>query len=238
MKIIIFELWGKFAHFRKFYTNSSSLSYSVPPRTTIEGIIAAILGYERDSYYEIFNPDNLYIAIRKMNNTRKIMQSLNYIRARSTGELNSPRSHTQIPFEMLAGDNNVGYRFYVTHKDENIRKAIHDRILNNKPIYPPYLGSASFNCSIKYIDEVDWTWEESDEYRDIYTVIKSDKIEEIDIMKVEGQLVRERMPRDFGEDRIIKDVATYIYNEAGGGLRVKINGQYASLSNDENIVFL
>lgn len=68
MKIIIFELWGKFAHFRKFYTNSSSLSYSVPPRTTIEGIIAAILGYERDSYYEKFNPDNLYVAVRKVGN--------------------------------------------------------------------------------------------------------------------------------------------------------------------------
>jgi CRISPR-associated protein Cas5h len=78
MDIIIFEISGKFAHFRKFYTNSSSLSYSVPSRTTVEGIIAAILGLERDTYYEKLSLDNCKIAIEKVNKTRKINQSLNY----------------------------------------------------------------------------------------------------------------------------------------------------------------
>ena len=49
MKIIVFDIKGKFAHFRKFYTNSSSLTYGIPPRTAICGILAAILGLERDS---------------------------------------------------------------------------------------------------------------------------------------------------------------------------------------------
>src|SRR5699024_8934235 len=124
MRIVIFELSGKFAHFRKFYTNSSSLSYSVPPRTTAEGIIAAILGYDRDSYYDLLNVDNLGIAVEKMNRTRKIMQSLNYIRATSPGDIISPKDHTQIPFELLTGDENVRYRFYVTHKEQTILEEI------------------------------------------------------------------------------------------------------------------
>lgn len=83
MKMIIFDLYGRFAHFRKFYTNSSSLSYSVPPRTTIEGIIAALLGYERDSYYDLLDVDKLNVAVRKIGESRKVMQSLNYIKADS-----------------------------------------------------------------------------------------------------------------------------------------------------------
>ena len=238
MKIAIFDLWGKFAHFRKFYTNSSSLSYSVPPRTTIEGMIGALLGYERDSYYEILNSNKLHLAVKKIGKTRKIMQSLNYIKATGAGDLISPKSHTQIPFELLTGDENIRYRFYVTHEDEKILNEIIERISKNRPVYPLCFGSAPFNCYIDYLDEVECEWVQSNGYENISTVINNDKIEEINIEKIEGSLIKERMPRDFGESRIIKEVTTYIYEEEGKPLEVKINGKYIRLSNGENIVFL
>ena len=53
MRGVIFDIEGKFAHFRKIYTNSSSLSYLVPPRTTVQGIIAAMLGYERILLHQV-----------------------------------------------------------------------------------------------------------------------------------------------------------------------------------------
>ena len=238
MTMIIFELWGKFAHFRKFYTNSSSLSYSVPPRTTIEGIIAALLGYDRDSYYELLNADNLHVAVKKMGRSRKIMQSINYMKATSSGELNSPKEHTQIPFELLVGDNNIRYRFYVTHEDEEVLEVIYERISRNRPVFPLYFGSAPFSCYIDYIDKLEWEWSQSDEYESISTVINNDKIQEIDIKNSRGYLIKERMPRDFNQDRVIKEVTTYIYEEEGKLLRAKIDGKYVKLSNGENIVFL
>ncbi len=238
MKMIIFELWGKFAHFRKFYTNSSSLSYSVPPRTTIEGIIAALLGYDRDSYYELLNADNLHVAVKKLGRSRKVMQSINYMKATSSGELNSPKEHTQIPFELLVGNNNIRYRFYVTHEDEQVLKEISERISKNRPVFPLYFGSAPFSCYIDYIDKLEWTWNENAEYELISTVINNDKIQEIDIINIEGHLMRERMPRDFGKGRVIKEVTTYVYEDEGRPLRARIDGKYARLSNGESIVFL
>lgn len=238
MKMMIFDLWGKFAHFRKFYTNSSSLSYSVPPRTTIEGMIGALLGYERDSYYEILNSDNLHLAVRKVGKTKKIMQSLNYIKATGSGDLISPKSHTQIPFELIAGDKKIRYRFYVVHEDEKIMSEIIERISNNRPAYPLCFGSAPFGCYINYIDQVEYEMVKSNKHEIISTVIKNDKIKEINIEKIEGSLIKERMPRNFKENRIIKDVTTYIYEEEGKPLEVKINGEYVKLSNGENIVFL
>lgn len=238
MKMIIFELWGKFAHFRKFYTNSSSLSYSVPPRTTIEGIIAALLGYDRDSYYELLNADNLHVAVKKLGRSRKVMQSINYMKATSSGELNLPKEHTQIPLELLVGNNNIRYRFYVTHEDEQVLGEISERILKNRPVFPLYFGSAPFSCYIDYIDKLEWTWNENAEYELISTVINNDKIQEIDIINIEGHLMRERMPRDFGKGRVIKEVTTYVYEDEGRPLRAKIDGKYARLSNGESIVFL
>lgn len=96
MKILIFDLVEKFAHFRKYYTNSSSLTYSIPPRTTISGIIAADMGYERDSYYEIFNSENAYIAVKKLGRNKKIIQTVNYILAKGSRDIINPKKHTRI----------------------------------------------------------------------------------------------------------------------------------------------
>ncbi|MCS7245973.1 MAG: CRISPR-associated protein Cas5, partial [candidate division WOR-3 bacterium] len=46
--LISFELKGKFAHFRAFYSNATAISYYFPPRTTLVGLVAGILGRERD----------------------------------------------------------------------------------------------------------------------------------------------------------------------------------------------
>ena len=63
MKLLIFDIIGKFAHFRKYYSNSSALSFGAPPRTTICGMVAAILGMEKDSYYSIMNLEKCKIAV-------------------------------------------------------------------------------------------------------------------------------------------------------------------------------
>ncbi len=236
--MVIFDLWSKFAHFRKFYTNSSSLTYSVPPRTTVEGMIAALLGYERDTYYEKLNAENLYVAVRKMSKTKKIMQSVNYIKATTLGELHFPKQHTQIPFELLISDSKIRYRFYIIHKDENIFREIKERLFKKAPVFPLYFGSAPFSCYIDYVEEVTWDWATSEDFQDIYSVMPSDKIKEIDIKNMKGYLLKERMPRDFGIDRTIKEVTTYVYEDVGHPIRVKVNGEFIKLSNGENIVFM
>lgn len=239
MDFIIFEIKGKFAHFRKFYTNSSSLSYTVPPRTTIEGIIAAILGYERDSYYDLFSVEKLNLAVKKISSTKKIIQSLNYIKATSSGEIINPNTHTQIPFEILTGNEGVAFRVYVNHIDSEIMHQFEDRIKNNKCFYTPYLGSAPFNCNINYIGRYEALEGSSNDYIDINTIIRQNLVVEngIKITGMNLNLVKEKMPRDFYEGRNIKEVTDYIFDEDGLPLNVKLNGSYYTVNN-ENIVLL
>ena len=63
LKIFSFHLRGKMAHFRKYYSNSSALSYFIPPRTTVVGILAGLLGRERDTYYNEFSLKKCNIAL-------------------------------------------------------------------------------------------------------------------------------------------------------------------------------
>ncbi|GBF10029.1 type I-B CRISPR-associated protein Cas5b [Tepidibacillus sp. HK-1] len=240
MNFLIFDIKGRYAHFRKFYTNSSSLSYSVPPRTTIEGIIAAILGYERDNYYDILSTEKLNIAVRKISPTKKIIQTLNYIKATSRDSVTDLKEgHTQIPFEMVTGDKGVIYRVYVNHSDHIIMEELEDRIRNGRFHYIPYLGAAPFNCNINYIGNFTAIEQNTNDFIEISTIIRQSLIADkgIDIKGMNLSLIKEKMSRDFFEDRIIKEVEDYIYDEEGHPLRVKLKGNFYRI-NGENIVLM
>lgn len=59
-KILCFELFGDYAQFRKFFTNMSPLSFSIPPRTVLMGIIGAMLGVDKAENPEHFTPQDSF----------------------------------------------------------------------------------------------------------------------------------------------------------------------------------
>jgi CRISPR-associated protein Cas5h len=87
MEILQFDISGKFAHFRKYYANNTALSYSIPPRTTIMGVLAAILGKPRDSYYEEFSSKNIRIGISLKVPVKKNFHRLNFLSIKSLGDM-------------------------------------------------------------------------------------------------------------------------------------------------------
>ena len=97
-RIIQLEISGTFAHFRKFYTNSSSLTYTIPPRTAVCGLLASICEMQRDSYYDVFSHENLGVGIAVTPGfmAKKTMQTLNYVNVESkNGLINDVSEHKQ-----------------------------------------------------------------------------------------------------------------------------------------------
>ena len=47
MKCLVFDIKGDYGHFKKYYTTSSPLTFSIPPRTTVSGMIGALIGRSR-----------------------------------------------------------------------------------------------------------------------------------------------------------------------------------------------
>jgi CRISPR-associated protein Cas5h len=157
LKILKFNIYGKFAHFRKFYTNSSSLSYLVPPRTVITGMLASIMEYERDSYYDLFSPEKIKISVAISPGTaiKKQMQSMNYMHfkyhnflSKGTGEIKKLNMHSQCKLELLmARKGRIGYTIYVSAIIEDSVKFIDEiekRLLEGNLGYGVYLGQRQF----------------------------------------------------------------------------------------------
>ena len=256
-RLLIFDIRGAMAHFRKFYTNSSSLSYSFPPRTTITGLIAGMLGIERDKYYEKFSCEKCKIGISVRVPIRKIMQTVNYIRTKSLGEINLSAGPTQIPLEIvlpLTDDEQLDYRIYFYHITE-LFDEFRKKLAAKKFVYPPYLGLSEFIAEIRFIDSIEDEGIEilsnSSKPVDIVTPINAEQIQEGGLIFEYSsgkilQYIKERMPIEFTPERRIKKVGSFIYEKNNNMAQLKIKGNYYRIRYQdpekgkltENIVFM
>jgi len=241
-KLLIFDIKGPAAHFRKFYTNSSSLSYTFPPRTTITGLIAGMLGKARDSYYEEFSSERCKIAVSIRTPVRKIMQTINYVRTKSLGELNLSAGHTQIPLEIVLPSGNseiFKYRIYFYHI-ASIFSEFSEKILQNGQfVYPPYLGISEFTAEVNFVDFIKQDkiekFSDSSAAVEIATAVNVSQISKGGLIfdqnsGVTLQYVKERMPLEFDSERKLKRAASFIYEKSHNKAKLKIKGNYYRIS--------
>ncbi|KXG09893.1 hypothetical protein AT864_01852 [Anoxybacillus sp. P3H1B] len=214
MNILIFDLIGKMGHFRKMDTNSSSLSYFFPPRTTIVGLIAGILGIERDGYYEPFSFDQCQVGLSVRTPVRKMIQTVNYMLVTSKGHLNNSAGHTQIPLEFVLPRKEemaLRYRVYFSHKDPVIYEDVKKRVQSNRYIYPPYLGLSELLGQLEWIAEAEGVQNESDGLIPIHSVARISDLRERSLqLSTDTRFVKEFMTRHFTKERAILETDYYL----------------------------
>jgi len=254
--LLIFDIKGIFAHFRAFYTNSSSLSYGVPPRTVVTGIVAGILGLERDSYYEDFGCEKCKVALSLRTLFRKVMQTVNYVNTAEGkgGEkaVNLSGGRTQIPLEILlppVGVDFLIYRVYFYHPQ--YQEELKNLLMNGKSRFPPYLGLTEFSGKVDFVDFIgidsisikNCEGEETE----IQSVLPTSKLMDGGLRLEEGkQYIKELMPVDFNARREAR-TANFFYERKGQPVKARIKGEYLQIVYKdafrdekirENIVFM
>ena len=125
-RVLVFDLWGDYGHFRKIETTTSPLTYSIPTGTALSGLVSAILGYPRDSYYDLFSPNKIKFAVRILNPIKKVRINLALINTKyepffALAGKKNPR--TLIPYEFLKDPK---YRIFIGIRDSEIREKLRD----------------------------------------------------------------------------------------------------------------
>lgn len=159
-RCVSFTVSGDWAHFRRIDTTNDKQTYRVIPRTTAVGLIAAILGEPRDSYYDTFAPDSSALAIVPKTPLRT-MQVPMLTLPTAEGDIQTAEGvsgKTIIPPEVLEQERkrrsfeylcNPAYRLHVVLEDEVWMDRLVDRLDaeldSEKPpdvrsVYTPSLG--------------------------------------------------------------------------------------------------
>lgn len=238
---LVFDVSGRMAHFRRFYSNVTSLSYTFPPRNTVIGMLAAILGYKRDSYYNVFSRENFGIAIsiNNRNGLRRLILPTNYLdtdnisitRLRGSGKV--PTSIEYIV--SIPPETEVSYRIYVillNSEYEYVIKELERRVKQKEPVYPLSLGPANCLAAMDFVtfNVANIIATDNGGQFPIKTVIALDLVAD-DGIKLEGEnrfedikiILEERLPPDFADGREIKGVSkNYIFEGRGYTLPIKL----------------
>lgn len=216
---MILELTGKCAHFRKFFTNSSSsLSYYVPPRTVVAGMLSSILQIGRNEYYELFSPGVCGISVRICSPLKKHTECMNYLHEKWERE----GTHAQCRLELVFPiEKKIVYRIYFYHADNSVYTALKKKIRKKDLGFGIYLGQRQFKGFIEYIKEIKQINHVKKADR-IDSVIKSENIKGLDVKRNEEiplDIISELMPvqmKKCDDNTRIKDIVAGITYERNG----------------------
>lgn len=238
--LLTFNVVGPMAHFRKFYTNSSSLSYPLPPRTTLMGLIAALLGYKRDEYYEALGSKRARIGVAIKSPVRTTMQMVNYLYTKNEG-WDGSQGHTQIPVELVLPrppERWVRYRVYFTCADLELLKELYKLLDAGEYRYPLYLGLTECpawteNPRFYVSDEVEWIRDPMEPLA-IAAAIPAPRVVELSLPQLEGRrLLKDRMPLDFRPDRRLKAACDVLWEAEGRSLSLRVRGEVFRLPDED-----
>lgn len=164
-----FDIAADFAHFRKVGNNSAKPTYRIPPRTTVAGLLAGILGVPRDSYYDMFKPSSSAVAVvpKKIPHTytmgittvnTKADDAIQYRPSErhwsKAAEVLTPESYIEYDrqrdtYEMLV---DPVYRIYVGLEDDDIYEELYSRLEESRYHYSPSLGLSECIAEINGVE--------------------------------------------------------------------------------------
>jgi len=247
-KMLVFDVWGDYAHFRRFYTTTSPLSFPIPPRTALCGLIGAIIGLEKEGndYLKYFSIKSAHIALRLLNPIKKTVIAENLINtknARGPG-MNLIINRTQIRFEFLK---NQEYRiyFYYTDEEDGLYQKLKYNLTNHKTKYTPCLGLSENIANFKFIGEFEINILPcKNDYIAIDTVLPLQKTSEKEGIMFErkGEYFSIRVPVELNTKRVVTKYSDIIFDRNGRSIKAKLIEPYTKINysdgRSENIVFI
>lgn len=239
MRVLAFDLWGDYGHFRKFYTTSSPLTFSFPSPSTIAGILGAIYGASKGQYLNVFGASICHLAIRIEKPIKKVRMGINHINTKGNywipygNQYHEPR--TQIRTEFLK---DPCYRIYVSHEDDKTFDRLCNLVKDHECIYTLSLGLSELLADFRYVGlynaeaRIDGSQVTLDTPLTFSNLISPDEF----VIEPGRKYFKEKMPLVMTQERVIEKYDDVIFEVQGQQIKASVRNYY-SLENGENIAF-
>lgn len=150
MKVLAFDIWGEYAHYKKIYATTSALSYCLPTKTAMYGYVGAILGFEKseNKYLELFQDKNCLMGIQIQKPI--VMQRININLRATLGRMKPTDNRKPTTMEFVYQPK---YRIYFYHTNNEIHSQLKKQLENKDAVYTPTMGIASLISNFEYFGE-------------------------------------------------------------------------------------
>jgi len=152
METLVFDINASFGHFKVPYTTTSPLTFPIPPKTSVAGMVSCIIGLDKTDYLNYFNQDDFKIAIEILKPIKMIIINENFINVKNVkyfARMPKGKScRTQINIEFLK---DPSYRIYLYHKNDKVFKELQNNLREHKSIYTFCMGLSECIGNFIYI---------------------------------------------------------------------------------------
>lgn len=259
-EILIFDISSEYGHFRKFNTTTSPLTYSVPTRPAIAGLVGSILGIEREiapdrfregitPVAELLSQKNASIAVQLLRPVKKTNIGFNLLSTKNfrdyfnindkdaRGSIKDAYRRTQIEFELLK---NPSFRIFIAWENRDLFQELAERVQHNRTHFTPYLGLSQFTAQVKFVAKCEAFLVESDDYQEVVTAVNLFKIKGDDPVQFDYESARytsDTMPVEMRPDRIVTAYAEVLLETNGKPIKARLKEVFRT-EKYGNIAFL
>lgn len=231
-RCLSFTVSGPWAHFRRVEGNIVKQTYRLIPRTTVAGLVAAMLGIGRDEYYDLFAPDASLVAVEPVEELRTLNMPMNALSTanedmkrfpkrgrRRIGHPDSTKLRQQHNYEVLV---DPSYRIDLWLADDRTRQRLRESLADGRSHYVPSLGLSEHLATIEYHGEYDIEAGPGEEVVEVDSAV----VESVDSIVIERRTrcQMERSPghmRATGGGRVTTGFVSYAYNPDAGVLAAR-----------------
>ncbi|TAJ45000.1 type I-B CRISPR-associated protein Cas5b [Methanofollis fontis] len=194
-KVLVFDLWGPYAHFRKHYTTTTSNTFSFPPRPALIGLVGGMLGIEkRDRAVLCASVGTWEMAVIVRAPIRRMRETINYT------STSSRAARIQIVMEFLRDPR---YRIFVKGSGPHFEQLSH-QLQRHEAVFTPYMGITECIGAFSYVGE----FAEEGAGQNVESVVHGD----LTTVPLEPGVtyLTERAARSIDATRAPGDYATYV----------------------------
>lgn len=150
-KMLVFDIWAPFGHYKVIYATTSALTYPIPFKTAIYGLIGNIIGLNKEdnSYLSSFIPGECKIGLQILNQVKT--QRLNINLSLKPGPIGNSRKPT-----LVEHISRPAYRIYFIHSNVDIYSRLKSNLVNHTSVYTPCLGLAYLIANFQYVGEYEY----------------------------------------------------------------------------------
>jgi CRISPR-associated protein Cas5h len=231
-RVIVLDVWGDYAHFRKIYTTSSPLTYSFPPRTALSGLIGAIVGLDKEDYFRHFLRKDAKIGCKILEPIKKVRIGENLINTKSAIQMHLIKNRNQIRVEFVK---DPSYRIYFAHTDEALFNNLKSLLANHQSVYTPCFGLSQLICNFRFVGEFGLK-SHGEDLQTIDSVVPGRCLIRTEFEN-KKEYFSETLPNEMNESRVVTDYSEILFERNGKGIKAEARGIW-EVGNSDRIVFL
>lgn len=245
-RILVFDVGGEYGHFRKFNTTTSPLTYSLPPRPAVLGMIGAILGIERETgvgkydegsipLAELLAPELAGVAVQLVHPTKKVQMAFNLVNTKSS--FFNIANRTQIEFELLK---NPKFRVFLQWKNRELFDELENKLFKRHSHFTVCLGLSQFAAEVNLVGTFGGReLTAGQEHLPVISALKMSLLDSSEPLHFQDEFkyVVDTFPVAMNASRLVQEYAEIIVEAAGRPIQAKSKHLY-EVESLGNIQFL